>query len=49
MAAHDADYVEPRAELGKDWLEMEARRNCRWRQSCVCIVTLNFTLSSPYV
>jgi len=29
MAAHDADYVEPSAELGKDWLEMEARRNCR--------------------
>ena len=28
---------------------MEARRNCRWRQSCVCIVTLNFPLSSPYV
>merc|ERR1712013_581102 len=29
MAAHDADYVEPSTELGKDWLEMEARRNCR--------------------
>ena len=34
MAAHDADYVEPSTELGKDWLEMEARRNCRWRHSC---------------
>ena len=38
MAAHDADYVEPSAELGKDWLEMEARRNCRWWISCVCIL-----------
>merc|ERR1711971_1479682 len=30
MAAHDADYVEPSVELGKDWLELEARRNCRF-------------------
>ena len=30
MAAHDADYVEPTAELGKEWLNIEARRNCRW-------------------
>merc|ERR1712032_846800 len=29
MAAHDADYVEPSVELGKDWLDLEARRNCR--------------------
>jgi len=29
MAAHDADYIEPTAELGKEWLNIEARRNCR--------------------
>jgi len=29
MAAHEADYVDPTAELGKEWLDIEARRNCR--------------------
>ena len=39
MAAHEADYVDPTAELGKEWLDIEARRNCRWEHSfeCACV------------
>merc|ERR1712032_859244 len=27
MAAHDADYVEPSVELGKDWLDLKAKKD----------------------
>ena len=29
MATHKSEAVEPTVELGRKWLEIEARRNCR--------------------
>ena len=30
MATHESEAVEPTVELGRKWLEIEARRNCRY-------------------
>jgi len=35
MATHESELIEPTVELGRKWLELEARRNCRF------ITTLN--------
>ena len=29
MATHKSEAVEPTAELGREWLDIEAKRNCR--------------------
>ena len=29
MATHESELVEPTVELGRRWLEIEAKRNCR--------------------